>query len=175
QALTHEAERLGTTFQPGEDTPKKVLEDIARARTVIITPSDPKVLLSAARTAYERGDLDEAEKMAKQADQAGTVWSSMSHLWSDSPSKVLRDVAAARGRMAMAAAPAKEPSTKESSTSFTALKAFMGKNDNVVAAAADQPQSAPQVPRKPNSSDQPQSTPQVPRKPNPSDQPQSTP
>jgi type II secretory pathway component GspD/PulD (secretin) len=171
QALAREAERLHAPLLPGEDTPQKVLDDIARARiasrsgtapmgsagktTRVVdatpppAPNDPKALLAAARAAYNRGQLDEAERLAKQADQAGTFWGSMTHFWGDSPSKVLRDVAAARTRMAemaqatksSASTPAaKDSATKDSSTSFTALKAFIAKTDNSVAAAPDKSQ-----------------------------------
>ena len=95
--------------------------------------------MSSARDAYNRGNLDEAERLAKQADQSSTMWNSMSHLWGDSPSKVLRDVSAARAMKSMATASPKE-STKESSTTFTALKTFMGKNDNSAAPGADKQQ-----------------------------------
>jgi type II secretory pathway component GspD/PulD (secretin) len=147
QALAQEADRLHATLLPGEDTPQKVLEDIAHARTVVIPSTDPKALVSAARVALHRGDFDQAEALAKQADQASSVWSSMSHLWSDSPSKVLRDVAAARARKPaatpVAPAVAKESTPKESSTSFTALKTFMGKNDTTATAAASGDKSKP--------------------------------
>jgi type II secretory pathway component GspD/PulD (secretin) len=153
QSLAQEAERLGAPYQAGEDTPQKVLADIARARSVAATPTDPKALLAAARTAYEQGKLDEAERLAKQADQASTMWSSMSHLWGDSPSKVLRDVAAARAQQTAATATAKDTAVKnaaakdspakDSPTSFTALKTFMGKNDNAGTASGDQPQPGP--------------------------------
>jgi type II secretory pathway component GspD/PulD (secretin) len=174
QALAHEAERLHAPLVPGEDSPQKVLDDIARARiasrggnaptagaekmaraadaTSLAVPDDPKALVSAARAAYNRGQLDEAEQLAKQADQASTFWGSMTHLWGDSPSKVLRDVAAARTRMAEMARTStpsssttavKEPASKDSSTSFTALKTFMGK-DNSVPAAANKSQSGPE-------------------------------
>src|SRR5262249_50988142 len=112
QALAQEADHLHAPLLPGEDTPQKVSQDIAHARTVVVPSNDPKALVSAARVALNRGDLDQAESLAKQADQASSVWSSMSHLWSDSPSKVLRDVAAARARkpaaMAIATASTKE-------------------------------------------------------------------
>jgi len=137
QALALEAQRLGVAFQTGEDTPQKVLEDISHARTVTVTSNDPKVLLSAAREAYNRGDLDTAERLAKQADQSSTLWGSMAHLpWSDTPSKVLRDVSTARAQKVVASAPAKD-APKDTSTSFTALKTFVGKNDTTPATGTD--------------------------------------
>src|SRR5438132_86906 len=110
QGLAHEAERLAAPLQPGEDNPQKVLADITRARALAAAPNDAKALLSAARTAYNRGDLDDAERLAKQADQASTMWNSMSRLWSDSPSKLLRDVAAARTQRSVVTATVQDTS-----------------------------------------------------------------
>jgi type II secretory pathway component GspD/PulD (secretin)/tetratricopeptide (TPR) repeat protein len=157
QALAREAERLNAPYQPGEDSPQKVMADIARARAIAMMPADPKALLTAARNAYEQGKLDDAERLAKQADQASTMWSSI-HLWGDSPSKVLRDIAAARakqelvsktlpltppatplmsgGQVAVGTAAPKDAAAKDSGTSFTSLKTFMGKSDNTVTVAS---------------------------------------
>jgi hypothetical protein len=60
------------------------------------TPQDPDSLLVEARKAFERKDYDQAEMLANAARQNGfsTIWP-----WSDTPEKVLKDVAAARGKM----------------------------------------------------------------------------
>jgi len=94
QALAMEADRLGATYTPGEDTPQKLLNDI-KARQAVAKTTDPNRLLEAARTALKRGDLDEAQRLAMEADKYRSFWSSM-QIWSDSPSKVLKDIQTAR-------------------------------------------------------------------------------
>ena len=94
QALAMEADRLGATYTPGEDTPQKLLNDI-KARQAVAQTTDPNRLLEAARTALKRGDLDEAQRLAMEADKYRSFWSSM-QIWSDSPSKVLKDIQTAR-------------------------------------------------------------------------------
>jgi len=98
QALAMEADRLGATYAPGEDTPQRLLADI-KARQAVAQTTDPNRLLEAARAALKRGDLDEAQRLAMEADKYRSFWSSM-QIWSDSPSKVLKDIQAARVRLA---------------------------------------------------------------------------
>jgi type II secretory pathway component GspD/PulD (secretin) len=86
EQLAREAERAGAG--PGEESPKKLLEEIGRAR------QDPAALLTAARAALAHGDLDRAEQLAKASEKAEPVYAV--HLWGDSPSKVLKEVQAAR-------------------------------------------------------------------------------
>jgi type II secretory pathway component GspD/PulD (secretin) len=90
QTLALEADRLHATYQPGEDTPQKVLEDLTRLRT----PTDAKGLLAAARSALGRGDLNGAEHLAHSADKASSLFTFSP--WGDTPSKCLKDVQAAR-------------------------------------------------------------------------------
>jgi type II secretory pathway component GspD/PulD (secretin) len=92
--MAQEADKLNAAYLPTEDTPKKVMEDVARART----PSDAKSMLVAARAALARKDFDEAERLAHAADKATSVLKSMTHVWSDSPSKVLKDVEKERAK-----------------------------------------------------------------------------
>src|SRR5207253_1330914 len=73
-----------------------------RARKDAARPKDAKGLLAAARESLRKGDLEMAEQLAQQADKVGRVWDSMSHLWSDSPAKVLKDVQAEKARQQMA-------------------------------------------------------------------------
>jgi type II secretory pathway component GspD/PulD (secretin) len=88
EQLALEATNLKAVYNAGEDTPTKVLEDVHKART------DPKVLLGAARTALQRGDLNKAEELAHASEKADTSWNF--HLWGDSPAAVLKEVAVAR-------------------------------------------------------------------------------
>ena len=97
EALATEAEQIKAEYRPGEDTPQRVLDDIARIR------SDAKKLLVSARVAYQCGDLDHAESLAKAAEKASPTWA-LGQLWGDSPAKVLKEVQAARKRQAQAAA-----------------------------------------------------------------------
>jgi type II secretory pathway component GspD/PulD (secretin) len=90
EQLANEAQALNAVYTPGEDTPAKVMTEIGKART------DPKVLLTAARKALERGDLDKAEQLAQLSSQADSSWNM--HLWGDSPNAVLKDVQAARAK-----------------------------------------------------------------------------
>jgi type II secretory pathway component GspD/PulD (secretin)/tetratricopeptide (TPR) repeat protein len=97
QALARETDSLKVTYQAGEDTPQKVLADIAEQRALAVTPGDPKSLLLGARVALNRGDLDEAERLAHDAENSGGLLNTVGNLWrGDSPAKVLKDVQAAR-------------------------------------------------------------------------------
>jgi type II secretory pathway component GspD/PulD (secretin)/tetratricopeptide (TPR) repeat protein len=99
EGLARDAKALDVTYTPTEDTPQKVLDDIHRARTAKM---DAKALLTAARLALGRGDLDEAERLAKDSEKSQSSWSM--HLFGDSPSKVLKEVKDARAKGAMATA-----------------------------------------------------------------------
>jgi type II secretory pathway component GspD/PulD (secretin)/tetratricopeptide (TPR) repeat protein len=100
QALVGEAEHLNATYMEGEDTPIRVYEDLAKQRALGTAghPTDAKGLLVAARAALARGDLDTAEQLAREAEKAGSFWTSMTRMWSDSPAKVLKDVQTARAK-----------------------------------------------------------------------------
>jgi type II secretory pathway component GspD/PulD (secretin) len=93
RALAKEAEQQNVTYSPGEDTPRKVLEDLDRAQT------DAKKLLSAARIALLEGNLDLAEDLAHRSQDAASGWRGFL-AWGDSPAKVLKEIAAARARTA---------------------------------------------------------------------------
>src|SRR5262249_13095866 len=88
EAVAMEVARLGLTFKYSEDSPEKLLADVDRAR------KDPRALLQASRAALSRKDYDAAEKYAKMADKSSTMFSFSG--WGDTPSKALKDVAAAR-------------------------------------------------------------------------------
>jgi type II secretory pathway component GspD/PulD (secretin)/tetratricopeptide (TPR) repeat protein len=88
EALAREADQLNVSYGPGEDTPKRVFDDISRVK------NDTKGLLSAGRQALQGGDLDRAEALAHAAERASTGWSW--RLFGDSPTKLLRDIQSAR-------------------------------------------------------------------------------
>src|SRR5262249_41327013 len=91
EQLALEAKKLGAPFTMTEDTPDKVMNDVAQLR------SDPKALLAAARNACGRGDYDHAEQYAHMAEKKESAWTM--HFRGDSPSKVLKDVQEGRARM----------------------------------------------------------------------------
>jgi Flp pilus assembly secretin CpaC len=90
EALAHDAERMAVPFTPSEDSPKKVLEDLGKAR------NDPKALLLASRAALARKDYERAESYARLSEKASSVWTFP--VWGDNPSKVLKEVQAARAQ-----------------------------------------------------------------------------
>src|SRR5262245_49563660 len=92
EQLALEAKKMNATFTASEDTPDKIMRDVAGLR------NDPKALLAAARAACERGDYDHAEKYAHMCEQKESMWTI--HFRGDSPSKVLKDARAGRARMA---------------------------------------------------------------------------
>ncbi len=93
EQLANEALKLNAVYTANEDTPPKVLNDVARFK------SDPKVMVASARKALDKGNLDLAEGLAHAAEKAESAFSV--HMWGDSPAKVLKDVHAARGRVAV--------------------------------------------------------------------------
>src|SRR5262249_60937832 len=61
--LAAEVARLKLPWAASDDSPAKVLQDVAKART------DPHALLTAARSALVRKDYNLAEKYARLADK----------------------------------------------------------------------------------------------------------
>ncbi len=88
EKLARDADRAGAVTAPNEDSPRKVLADVAKTR------EDAAALLTLARTALGHGEFDRAEKLAKASKSAEPIYSV--HLWGDSPSNVLHDVQVAR-------------------------------------------------------------------------------
>ncbi|MFN4257734.1 MAG: hypothetical protein ACK4RK_00420 [Gemmataceae bacterium] len=93
ERLAVEASRLQAAIPEGEDTPTRLLDDVVKAR--LAAKPDARGLLSAARAAYERNDLDHAEQLAQAAEKASNIIQRHT-MFGDSPAKVLRDVQAAR-------------------------------------------------------------------------------
>ncbi len=88
---------------------------------IVLKGTDAKSYLTAARQALDKGELDFADALVKDAEQAGSSFSWMP--WGDSPAKVRRDIQAARAKqpvMPMAAqTPEKNtPSTMAKVTTF---------------------------------------------------------
>jgi type II secretory pathway component GspD/PulD (secretin) len=103
ETLAREADQLRVPLAPQEDSPRKILGDLDKARR------DPKTLLLAARAALQRGQYDRAEQYARSAEQKASAFSFMV---GDSPSKVLKEIETARAQ-----APANgQQAVKETST-----------------------------------------------------------
>jgi type II secretory pathway component GspD/PulD (secretin)/tetratricopeptide (TPR) repeat protein len=102
EQVAREADRAGVKAGPGEESPKKLLETIAKTR------EDAGALLTLARAAVTRSDLDRAEALAKASKKIEPIYAV--HLWGDSPSNVLHDVQVARDKkMAADKEAAKKP------------------------------------------------------------------
>lgn len=107
QAVIQLGQRL-QTFGGGLTNPSLAGQAASASVLGQLPPNaDVKTILSQARAALQRGDLDSAEQLALYAKQKDSGW----HLpWSDTPAKVLRDVAAARARQAAQQQAGKSPS-----------------------------------------------------------------
>ncbi len=90
ERLAREAEALNASWGKTEDSPRKVLEEVARLRT------DGRSLLAGARHWLQRRDYDRAEKLAVAAEKQGTGWSI--NPFADTPTRALKDIRAARGK-----------------------------------------------------------------------------
>jgi type II secretory pathway component GspD/PulD (secretin) len=144
KSLAQEADRLGATYTATEDSPKKVLADIEQARLAAAKPGDAKSLLLAARAALARGDLDRAEDLAHQADKATTVWSRTTHVFGDSPSKVLKDVQLERVKQ-LARKNSNKVTEQQASTTMNGLKPFAGDKNVATVPAGDNTEVAKQL------------------------------
>jgi type II secretory pathway component GspD/PulD (secretin)/tetratricopeptide (TPR) repeat protein len=88
EALAKEVAGMNLSYRPDEDSPAKVMKDVASART------DAKSLLQAARSSLAQKHFDQAEKYARQAEKyAGTF---TFPFWGDTPAKALKDITVAR-------------------------------------------------------------------------------
>ncbi|HZV04506.1 MAG TPA: hypothetical protein VE999_05400 [Gemmataceae bacterium] len=89
ETLAREADQLHITFAPNEDSPRKVYEDLDKARR------DAKTLLLASRASLQRGSLDRAEQYARAAEQLASPFTFM---MGDSPSRILKEIQSARAK-----------------------------------------------------------------------------
>jgi type II secretory pathway component GspD/PulD (secretin) len=90
EALAREADQLHVNFGPREDSPRRLLDELDKAR------KDPKTMLTASRMALQRGELDRAEQYARAAEQAASSWTFA--FSTDSPSKALKEIQTARAK-----------------------------------------------------------------------------
>lgn len=96
EKLAHEVEAMHVTLVPErEDTPRKVLDEVARSRM----PKDSKGLLAASRAALQKGELDNAERLAQESKRTASISTYIG--WGDSPDKVLKEIQQARLRIAV--------------------------------------------------------------------------
>jgi type II secretory pathway component GspD/PulD (secretin) len=89
ETLAREVDQLHITFAPQEDSPRKVFEDLDKARR------DAKTLLLASRASLQRGSLDRAEQYARAAEQLASPFTFM---MGDSPGRVLKEIQSARAK-----------------------------------------------------------------------------
>ena len=89
EALILQVEQMRVSFEPREDTPRKIREDLDKARR------DAKTLLMASRVALQRAEFDAAEKYARSADKLASPFTFM---MGDSPAKVLKEIQTARSQ-----------------------------------------------------------------------------
>lgn len=89
EKLAREAEGLNATWGQ-DDSPRKVLEEVARLRT------DGKSLLAGARHWLARKDYDRAEKLALAAEKHGSGWNL--NPFGDTPMKALKEIQTARAK-----------------------------------------------------------------------------
>ncbi len=73
---------------------------------------DYNTLVAAGREACKRGAWDQAEQLAREAEQVGPRVPAWLHPWDDNPSRILRDAAAGRAKQT-AAAPRENPRPPE--------------------------------------------------------------
>jgi type II secretory pathway component GspD/PulD (secretin) len=90
EALARQAQMLGAALPAGEDNPQKVLETLDQTR------KDPRVMLQAARSAMQQGDLDRATHYAQLSEKMASGFTFP--FWGDTPAKALKDIQAARAR-----------------------------------------------------------------------------
>jgi type II secretory pathway component GspD/PulD (secretin) len=144
EALAHEAERAHVTFDAREDSPQRLLDDLARAR------KEPRALLIAARAALQRKDFDHAEQYAHLAEQNSSALTF--NPFGDTPAKVLKDTANARSQ---AGAPRTTPERGTGSTAQVARKepaTVMDSMKGLFGGKSDQPsttQTASATPQQP--------------------------
>jgi type II secretory pathway component GspD/PulD (secretin) len=100
ESLVHEADQLHVPFMPKEDSPRKILEDLDKARR------DPKTLLLASRVALQRGNYDRAEQYAHSAEKLASPFTFM---MGDSPAKLLKEIQVARSQAPEPRTPASAP------------------------------------------------------------------
>jgi type II secretory pathway component GspD/PulD (secretin) len=109
---------------------------------------DARALTDAARTALQRGDLDRAEVLARQAEAVASSWPAwLQPPWRDTPSRVLRDVQAARKKQADDLAARNNPRPPDKQESGSGLMAPLQTVKNLFSRGpATKEQPGPQLP-----------------------------
>jgi type II secretory pathway component GspD/PulD (secretin) len=108
EQMAGEVAHMPVSYEVKEDTPAKVMEDIAKMK------SEPKACLAAARFCLQKGELEKAEMFAQSAEKnAGSFSFTFS---SDSPAKVMKEIKSARmaqsGSTGFELKPSKSSTTK---------------------------------------------------------------
>ncbi len=132
EALAKEAMGQGGKFATNEDSPQKLLADIARAR------SDSSMMLKASRVMMQHREYDRAEYYAHQAEKTASSFSFS--MWGDSPSKVLKEIQVARAEQP---APAKNMVAAKPATTAPAADAKTADQTGVRTVANQTPAAPP--------------------------------
>jgi type II secretory pathway component GspD/PulD (secretin) len=78
---------------------QSLAQEVSRLRVSgVDSKSDPAALVTRARDALKRGDIDAAETLARQAEKNRSMMSGLA-FWGDTPARVLEDVRVARIKM----------------------------------------------------------------------------
>ena len=117
QVLVRLQERLRNTKGMGDGP------SLPPAPGTPVIKGDYKSLLTAARSALQRGELEMAEALCVQAEKVGPSSFSRLNFFAESPTKIRRDIHTMRARLAITPPPDK----KESSTPFKGIKGMFSR------------------------------------------------
>jgi hypothetical protein len=115
-ALAHQAAGMTTTWGLLEDSPRKLLDDIQKTRARA-DQEQAAQLMTRARVAFDKGQYDEAEKLAYQAERLHGPYRLFETV--DRPQTLLAQIEAARNK-----------ANKPAITPATLAAAAPGRNDN---------------------------------------------
>jgi general secretion pathway protein D len=139
ESLAHKADNFKLTYGRLEDTPSKVLQDVADARALkakassgaAATASNPKAkakaLVTEANSCLKRNEFDRAEQLARQAKDLNTKF----YLYENSPDDVLLAVQRARRQRSTTAAKSAEATESEKPGSFPPPLHQAGREDAI--------------------------------------------
>jgi hypothetical protein len=125
-ALTSLNEQLRGALAGGVPVPPAGRNNTTTIETgIVLQGNDAKSYLSAARQALDKGDVDVAESFLRDAEKMGSSFTWMP--WGDSPTKVRRDIQAARVRQQQQAMPpvAQHSEKRDTPTTMGKVKNFL--------------------------------------------------
>ncbi|MCI0742521.1 MAG: hypothetical protein L0Y72_26105 [Gemmataceae bacterium] len=120
--------KLNDDVRGPSNNSKSASRTMAKPMVTAPAKNDAKGLLAAARAALQRGELDVADAYAAEAEKANSGLASWFQApWNDSPSKVRRDVQAARAKLMPVVA--KESADKKDTGGLFGLKNLFKKDE----------------------------------------------